>query len=287
MPNLWLQREHQRELRSRVVLSMTEITSLDELKRLELEIMQHIHVFCENAGIKYCLTFGTLLGAVRHKGFIPWDDDIDIYMFRDDYEKFRKQFPEYGQKHNLYIAASDTKPCFPRAFMKVCDGRTKLVEPKYKYSEDIGVFVDIWPLDGAPRNALLRKIHFKKMLLAHRLFYAGIEKDDYYTGTGVAKQISRVLSNIVGQMRIERYIERIAKKYPVEEDGYVECYAAKIRNFKYSDIVPFHLASFETTQFYIPDNYDKLLKKIYGDYMQLPPENERVPHHVIDTYWLE
>lgn len=92
---------------------------------------------------------------------------------------------------------------------------------------------------------------------------------------------------MIGQMRIERYIEGIAKKYPVEENGYVECYAAKIRNFKYSDIAPFHLTPFEETRFYIPDNYDALLKKVYGDYMQLPPEKERVPHHVINTYWLQ
>lgn len=266
---------------------MIEITNLDELKRIELEIMQHIHDFCEKAGIKYCLTFGTLIGAIRHKGFIPWDDDIDIYMFRKDYEKFRKLFPEYGEKHNLYIAASDTKPCFPRAMLKVCDGRTKLVEPKYKFSDDIGVFVDIWPIDGAPRNNLVRKFHFKKMLFAHRLFYAGIEKDEYYTGKGIAKKALRIISNIVGQMKIERYIERIAQMYPVEQDGYVECYAAKIRNFKYSDIAPFHLAPFEDREFYIPDSYDRLLRKVYGDYMQLPPENERIPHHVMNTYWLK
>ena len=266
---------------------MREITSLDELKSIEMDIMRQIHAFCEAHEIRYCLTFGTLIGAIRHKGFIPWDDDIDIYMFREDYEKFRKLFPAYGKEHDLYIAASDTKPCFPRAMLKVCDARTRLIEPKYKYSDDIGVFVDIWPIDGAPRNGRIRKLHFRKMLFAHRLFYAGIEKDQYYTGQGIAKKVLRIVSNAVGPLRIERYIERIAKKYPVEKDGYVECYAAKIRNFKYTDISPFVTAPFEDENFYIPEQYDTLLRKIYGDYMQLPPENERVPHHVMNTYWID
>ena len=77
---------------------MTPITNLDELKGIELEIMKKIHDFCEEKGINYTLTAGTLLGAIRHNGFIPWDDDIDIYVNRKDYWRFEKEFPEWGGK---------------------------------------------------------------------------------------------------------------------------------------------------------------------------------------------
>lgn len=75
---------------------MTPITNLDELKSIELEIMKKIHDFCEEKGINYTLAAGTLLGAIRHNGFIPWDDDIDIYVNRKDYWRFEKEFPEWG-----------------------------------------------------------------------------------------------------------------------------------------------------------------------------------------------
>lgn len=266
---------------------MREIKNLEELKRIELDIMKHIHSFCQDNNIPYCLTYGTLIGAVRHKGFIPWDDDIDIFMLREDYERFRRIFPEYGKEHNLYIVASDTKPCLPRAMAKVCDARTLLIEPKYKGSDDIGVFVDIWPLDGAPIEEKKRRNFFKLMQTCHRLFYAGIEKTEYYTGKGIGKRVARFICNIIGPLNIEKFIERKAIKYPVEPDGHVESYADGVRDFMYSDIFPCHLAPFEDSEFYIPDNYDSCLRKVYGDYMKLPPEAQRVPHHVINTYWIE
>ena len=265
---------------------MREITDLNELKKIELDIMKHIHAFCEENDIKYVLCFGTLIGAVRHQGFIPWDDDIDIYMFREDYEKFRRLFPEYGQKHKLYIAASDTTPCLPRAMAKVCDARTKLIEPINQYSDDIGVFVDIWPLDGTPSSKIGRFFWNKKILFAHRLFYSGIEKDEYFQGKGL-KKVLRKLCKIIGPLKVEQYIEKKAHKYPVKSDRGVECYSNKIRGFTYEEFNGRHLVKFEDVEFYIPDHYDSILKKIYGDYMKLPPKEQQIPHHVINTFWID
>ena len=264
---------------------MREIKDLDEIKRIELGIMKHVHLFCEENSISYCLAAGTLIGAIRHKGFIPWDDDIDIFMPRDDYIKFAHTFPEFGEKHHLYIVNSQTNPRLLRAMMKICDDRTVLFEPQHKYNEPIGVFIDVWPVDGTPRNKIIRKANNEYMMLLHRLFYAGLLKDEYARQFTIRKKLLRKASNIIGQINLEQYIEKRAQKYPVDKSGYIECYADKTTNYKYTDLFPVCLAPFEDTYFYIPVQYDIALRKMYGDYMMLPPEEERVPRHIMNTYW--
>lgn len=83
---------------------MRAITDLDELKAIELDIMKKVHEFCEEKKIWYVLTYGTLIGAIRHNGFIPWDDDIDIFVMRDGFERIEKEFPEWGKDHGLFLA---------------------------------------------------------------------------------------------------------------------------------------------------------------------------------------
>lgn len=96
---------------------MREITSLDELKTIELSIMKKVHQFCEEKGIWYVLTYGTLIGAVRHEGFIPWDDDIDIFVMRDGFEKFEREFPQWGESHGLFLAGQIQKSI---SFLAIC-----------------------------------------------------------------------------------------------------------------------------------------------------------------------
>lgn len=120
---------------------MKVIESLDELKKIELDIMIKVHQFCEENGIKYYMIAGTLIGAIRHKGFIPWDDDIDIAMPREDYEKFLKIFPEYGKKNNLLAVNNRTKPYYGRPMTKVIDTRTSLTEPEYRSDDPIVLLI--------------------------------------------------------------------------------------------------------------------------------------------------
>ena len=140
---------------------MKIIDNLDELKKIELDIMIKIHQFCEKNNIKYYMIAGTLIGAIRHKGFIPWDDDIDIAMSREEYEKFLREFPAYGEKNNLLAVNNRTNPYYGRPMTKVIDTRTCLMEPEYRSDDPIGVFVDIWVMDGVPtgvnRNHWQRK----------------------------------------------------------------------------------------------------------------------------------
>ena len=154
---------------------MREIKSLDEIKSIELSILKRVHSICEQNGIKYYLCGGTLLGAVRHKGFIPWDDDIDIYMKRRDYTKFvnlLKENAEIYAEEGLELVNATTPRYYGRIISKVIDNTTVLQENDYKTDDPIGIFIDIWPLDGTPNNNLYRKAYLiyatfiKKLLLA-------------------------------------------------------------------------------------------------------------------------
>lgn len=264
---------------------MREITDLTELKTIELEIMKKIHSFCIETGIEYNLAFGSLIGAVRHQGFIPWDDDIDICMLREDYNRFRKEFPNYAKNHGLFVASNDTTPLYLRAMAKVCDERTLLVEPEYQFSEPIGVFVDVFPVDGTPDNKVHRYLHIMHIRLLTLCFFAGLKKDEYFTEKRLSKKVLRTISKIVGLNRIEKMIEACSSKYTVKTDGYVIASAAWLKLYRYSDLRPVHLGKFEDSDFLIPDNFDSMLRKAYGDYMKLPPEEQRIPHHVMNTYW--
>lgn len=118
---------------------------IEELRKILLELMDEIHAFCEKHGLKYYLSGGTLIGAIRHKGFIPWDDDIDIHMPRPDYEKFLELFPKESENVLLENRLNDK---YRYTYAKVCKKNTLVVEHAMDGGVDEGVFIDVFPLDA-------------------------------------------------------------------------------------------------------------------------------------------
>lgn len=264
---------------------MREITDLDEIKKIELEIMKKIHQFCEENKIEYFLSYGSLIGAIRHKGFIPWDDDIDIFMARPEYEKFLKLFPKYEEKLNLKLVNHKTVPYYGRNLSKVIDTNTVLYEPVYKSDDPIGVFVDIWPLDGVPNNRIIRWWHIKKANFLKKLILASsMKKNDAYS---MGKNICITIANLFNSKKLVLYMERIAKQYLYEKSDYVKCYPAKHVLYKKTNFNKRVEVKFEDSIFYAPIGYDKILRDEYGDYMNLPPKDQQIPHHVINTFYKE
>lgn len=260
-----------------------EITDLDTLKSLELDMMKLIHQFCEEKGITYYIAYGTLLGTVRHNGFIPWDDDIDIHIPRLDFIRFEKEFPEWGQKYGLYIAGPHSKEYFhPRDMMKVCDSRTELLETDYRRTNRIGVFVDIWPLDNVPDSNLIAKLWVNWTWIKRQMMLASDVNPEIETGI---KAVAARFFGMFSTKRLMDSFEKSSTRFKNKKTNRYITYQATKMIFEKKWFEKRDLHRFEDTEFYIPHNYHEILTVRYGDYMKLPPEDKRVPHHVQNTWW--
>ena len=262
---------------------MRKIEDLDELKALELGIMKKLHTFCMEHGITYYLAYGTLLGAVRHNGFIPWDDDIDIQIPREDYNRFLTEFQKVQDNYRLKVVNARTKPYFGRNFSKVIDLDTIVVEPKYKDNDEIGVFVDIWPMDGTPKWSPWRKavILYAKLLSKIQL----ASSTDFRQEESILRKLAVIFCNVFSSKRLVEVIDRIATRYKVSDSDYVNVYCGVEGEFDKRAYNEGILHSFEDVEFNIPAGYDYILKKCYGDYMRLPPEAQQKPHHIMNTFY--
>ena len=265
---------------------MKEITNLKELQEIELGILKIIHQFCVEKGIQYYLAYGSLLGAIRHNGFIPWDDDIDIHMKREDYNIFEREFPKWKDGKGIYVAGPHSKEhYYPRDMLKVCDDRTILKETLYN-RKPIGVFVDVWPLDKLPisgSSVFLHKLRFlRNVLLVSDI---DMTSEAYKRLSSKAKIATRLFA-LVNTERLMKKFEKEAQTYDELEDNFI--YFNSLDNMFFYEKTFFdscQLHSFEDSDFYIPNGYDGILTQKYGDYMKLPPAEKQKPHHIQDTWW--
>ncbi len=263
---------------------MREI-GLDDVKKIEIEILNTLVTICEENHLRYFLTAGTLLGAVRHEGFIPWDDDIDVGMPRRDYEKLKLilhnrildekyqllSYENHGTKYN---------------FMKMVDVRTVLYE-KYM-AEATGVWVDIFPIDGLPNSYFLTRLKCIKLEFWRRILNISIARSECGK-TKYRKLVKGFLQPIVKLISVNymcRKINSVFAKYDFDSSNYVGevsegfSYKARIERKDYDEDV----VMFEGRRYIAPKGKDKLLTQIYGDYMTLPPEDKRIQHE-FKAYW--
>lgn len=259
----------------------------EELKKIQIAILVSIHEFCEQQGLRYSLCFGTLLGAVRHKGFIPWDDDIDIMMPRPDYERFRTTYPGFNPHYSVQSYHIDDSYWFN--FVKVYDNRTLFIEDAARN----GVFVDVFPVDGFPDdNQEIEHILDKATLLLNRdLRWATKE---YKVKTQRKDFIPHYLKYMCRNLLVDSRQHTIKKidnlflsnSFDSSSMAGVFFFDKMLAILPKSLYEQYKLIQFEGYLFYCIDDTHRYLKSLYGDYMQLPPLEQRVGRHNIHAFWL-
>lgn len=256
---------------------------------IELEIFQKIHDLCQKHDITYYMSGGTLLGAVRHKGFIPWDDDIDIYMPRRDYNRFCEialaELPAYFELQNQTLNKE-----FPFFFAKVIHKRTRLVETAWPQTI-LGVYVDIFPIDGLPINPLKRFWLENKFRFLHRIkrIHICANQGLLYNCSFIKYQLKRLVVLLTPDISFGKLDENM-----LQYDFYASALVKNLSTDGQSrEKVPMaymgtpQLMAFEGRQFYGMAQAERYLTHFYGDYLQLPPEAERVSHHHYAASYLD
>lgn len=275
---------------------MKEI-EIEDLKKIELHILDAISDFCERKGLTYFLCGGTLLGAARHKGFIPWDDDIDVMMPRPDYDRFLNEFSGY---ENLRIVSPETDECYPFAFATVGDVRTWKCEERLrsKYTTCLSVNVDVFPIDGLPDKEEDIKKLYEEIKLDGKVLQSATYKfgrgqsvmSTIMKNIGIAVfRISEILGinslrNVLGKWdsRCKSFSYATSNKVGITA---ISHYGTKEVNNKdvFSATVN---VEFEGKAYKAPIGYDKYLSQLYSKkYMELPPKEKQVTHHTSKCYW--
>lgn len=264
-----------------------------ESQAVATQVLTVIADICEQQSLRYCLIYGTLIGAVRHQGCIPWDDDVDIMMPRPDYDKLLAYFYENGDKWpHLKVFNHDVCPDYPYMITRISDDRY-VIEMENEKPYGMGVFVDIYPFDGlgnTPEEAL--KYGMKGDRLSSLCYQATRDHFAMETTTSPLRKVLKLpvylISRMLGKDRFQDKLESLARVKPYDENEYVGCVVWLSGGMK--DIFPrewfeeTELAEFDGYQFRIPKRYHEILRHIYGDYMQLPPEKDRVGHHCYKVY---
>lgn len=262
----------------------------DELKDIELGILDSFSAFCKENNYRWSLVGGSMLGAIRHKGFIPWDDDIDIAMPRQDYEDLLRNKTDFESSTGLLIKGHGLVDPHFAFFYKIVNPNIYVKEPSVNYLEN--AWIDIFPYDGAPDEyGKWRRLH-KRAKFNHDFYVFLNQKNQYNSRSGqILKKILSLFLRSFDSLncRISKTQTKLAKKIPFCSTSYIACITwgmygdgERIPSDSFDNTTLVNFEGREVPIFYC---WDKYLTGIYGDYMQLPPVEQQVNHGI--TAWTE
>ncbi|MBQ6560064.1 MAG: LicD family protein [Erysipelotrichaceae bacterium] len=270
---------------------MAQENELRKLQLAELKIMDLFTEICQQNGLQYFLMGGTFLGAVRHKGFIPWDDDIDVGMPREDYDRFcdvvDEALPE-GYVFRNFLKGNESTIYYSRiedtSFL-INDNSARIKRTRYAW-------IDVFPLDGMPNNALIRNIHkfvllYRKLALQYSNFSTVVNQD-----LPGRKGLEKFLIQVGNTIQPERFfdtqkcldrMDKTLKRYKYSDSTYVVNFLGA---YKFREMFPREIYEniadyeFEGKLYTAPKDYDTVLTQMYGDYMTPPADMDKYKHHI-------
>lgn len=272
-----------------------KVMNTKEVQQISLELLKEVHEFCIDNNIKYTLFSGTLIGAIRHHGFIPWDDDLDIALPRPDYDKFIHSFK--SKKGNKLFSREIQTDKVSIAFARFCEmNKTTVIDSHPWIQEEKGVWIDIFPLDGIDKDYNLAQNRIEKIF------------DIWHLGCNIRLSKASTKYHKSYLLKIRQIIKRIYYffisiifrpydkhiKLCKELDYKDAVYYANLAwpGWKMREYCPKHvlddyiLVPFEDSKFYVMKGYDESLRLKYGDYMQMPPIDQRKATHPFNIfYW--
>lgn len=263
---------------------------IEEIRQIQLNILKYVDEICKNNGIEYFLISGSLLGAVRHNGYIPWDDDIDIALTTENYNKLRDILSKDNDSNYIALDKTTQKDYY-YPFMKIADKRTKLIENNQREIENYGVHIDVFEYSRTTNIKEKREKQFKKIKkYKMHVYYYSCKK---YLKKNVIKKFIRFVYTtslrIIGIKKILKKYESLHHKFENEDGDYAisnwPSYDLdhEIQEMKNLNDLVYH--KFEDIEAKIPGAYDLILKKQFGNYMELPPEEKRISNHDVEAYW--
>lgn len=268
---------------------MNEKIDPKDIKKIQLESLVILKEFCNKHHLKYYLGFGTLIGAIRHKGYIPWDDDIDVIMPREDYNFLVHTFNlECDKDHKLISKEIDNK--FYLNIAKIINTKTVAVEHNQTY--EIGIWIDIFPMEPVPKNIfkrlhLILNVKWINYLLDNisikvrkgRKWYKNLYVRFFHLFRPFKNHLEKKRNKLINPSKKIKYKDRFVFLY--------RRYGRYVLEFDKNVFEPSKEMEFENNIYRVPNNSDYFLSYLYGDYMKLPDEVEQVSHHSYTCYWKE
>lgn len=265
--------------------------TIDEIHSCTLEVLERLISICDKLEINYFAMYGTLIGAVRHQGFIPWDDDLDVAMLRPEFNKFVDYcLVHQNELYPFKLMDVAVNPDYPFMIPRFCDMRYQMVYHEMPDLE-MGVFIDIYPFDGvgdAKQNQISKLLKYKTIYTTGLTYAVAKEFSGSKKGR-LQRLVRHMYYNYSKKKERDFFVDRIhklCKRYPLESSTYIGCVAwnETIKPIRKEHFFDYEMLPFEHLSIKVPKDYDTVLRASYGDYMQLPPVSERVPYHNYSVY---